>query len=70
MVIEIFKEVKFMNKKYQNMIVIMASISSAIIGGRIIDEYGWVIGLITAAITGAVVVLLGKIILKFLKINR
>ena len=56
-----------MNKKYQNMIVIMASISSAIIGGRIIDEYGWVIGLITAAITGAVVVLLGKIILK---INR
>ena len=55
-----------MNKKYQNMIVIMASISSAIIGGRIIDEYGWVIGLITAAI----VVLLGKIILKFLKINR
>ena len=52
------------------MIVIMASISSAIIGGRIIDEYGWVIGLITAAITGAVVGLLGKIILKFLKINR
>lgn len=59
-----------MNKKYQNMIVIMASISSAIIGGRIIDEYGWVIGLITAVITGVVVVLLGKIILKFLKINR
>ena len=59
-----------MNKKYQNMIVIMASISSAIIGGRIIDEYGWVIGLITAAITGAVVGLLGIIILKFLKINR
>ena len=59
-----------MNKKYQNMIVIMASISSAIIGGRIIDEYGWVIDLITNAITGAVVGLLGKIILKFLKINR
>ena len=59
-----------MNKKYQNMIVIMASISSVIIGGRIIDEYGWVIGLITAVITGVVVVLLGKIILKFLKINR
>ena len=59
-----------MNKKYPNMIVIMASISSAIIGGRMVDEYGWVIGLITAAITGAVVGLLGKIILKFLKINR
>lgn len=59
-----------MNKKYQNMIVIIASMSSAIIGGRIIDEYGWVIGLITAAITGAVIGLLGKIILKFLKINR
>lgn len=59
-----------MNKKYQNMIVIMASISSVIISGRIIDEYRWVIGLITAAITGAVVGLLGKIILKFLKINR
>ncbi|BBM45553.1 glycerol transporter [Leptotrichia trevisanii] len=59
-----------MNKKYQNMIVIIASILSAIIGGRIIDEYGWVIGLITAAITGAVIGLLGKIILKFLKINR
>ena len=59
-----------MNKKYQNMIVIIASISSAIIGGRIVDEYGWVIGLITAAITGTVVGLLGNIILKFLKINR
>ena len=59
-----------MNKKYQNMIVIMASISSAIIGGTIIDEYGWVIGLITAAITADAGRLLGKIILKFLKINR
>ena len=37
---------------------------------KIISEYVWVKGLISAAIIGAVVGIIGKILLKFLKIDR
>jgi len=29
-----------MNKKYRNIIIIIASVSSAILGGRVVSNYG------------------------------
>ena len=57
-------------KYYQQFVIIVASVFSVMLSTKIISEYGWVKGLISAAIIGAVVGIIGKILLKFLKIDR
>ena len=53
-----------MDKKYRNIIIIIASVSSAILGGRVISNYGWVAGVFAAAFIGAVVGIVGRIVIK------
>lgn len=57
-------------KYYQQFVIIAATVFSVMLSTKIISEYGWVKGLISSAIIGAVVGIIGKILLKFLKIDR
>ena len=41
------------SKKYQNLLVIVISVISSILGSKVIDMYGWIPGLLTAAVIGA-----------------
>ena len=53
-----------MNKKYSNIIIIIASVSSAILGEKIVSNYGWIAGIFTAAFIGAVVGIVGRVVIK------
>ena len=53
-----------MNKKYRNIIIIIASVFSAIVGGRVVDNYGWIAGIFAAAFIGAVVGIVGRVVIK------
>ena len=53
-----------MNKKYRNIIIIIASVSSAILGGQVINNYGWIAGIFTAAFIGAIVCIVGRVVIK------
>ena len=53
-----------MNKKYKNIMVIIASVFSAIVGGRVVDNYGWIAGILVAVFIGAVVGIVGRIVIK------
>ena len=53
-----------MNKKYRNIIIIIASVSSAILGGQVINNYGWMAGVFAAAFIGAVVGIVGRVVIK------
>ena len=53
-----------MNKKYSNIIIIIASVSSAILGGQVINNYGWIAGVFAAAFIGAVVGIVGRVVIK------
>ena len=53
-----------MNKKYRNIIIIIASVSSAILGGQIVSNYGWIAGIFTAAFIGAIVGIVGRVVIK------
>lgn len=57
-------------KYYQQFVIIAATVFSVMLSTKIISEYGWVKGLISTAIIGAVVGIIGKILLNFLKIDR
>ena len=59
------------SKKYQNLLIIVISAISSILGSKVIDMYWWIPGLLTAAVIGAVIGLGGKYLFKFLiKLNR
>ena len=53
-----------MNKKYRNIIIIIASVSSAILGGQVINNYGWIAGVFTAAFIGTIVGIVGRVVIK------
>ena len=53
-----------MNKKYRNIIIIIASVSSAILGGQVINNYGWIAGIFAAAFIGAIVGIVGRVVIK------
>ena len=53
-----------MNKKYRNVKIVIASVYSAILGGRVISNYGWIAGIFAAAFIGAVVGIVGRVIIK------
>lgn len=53
-----------MNRKYRNIMIIMASVFSAILGGRVVSNYGWIAGIFTAAFIGAVVGIVGRVVIK------
>ena len=53
-----------MNKKYRNIIIIIASVFSAIVGGRVVDNYGWIAGILVAVFIGDVVGIVGRIVIK------
>ena len=53
-----------MDKKYRNIIIIIASVSSAILGGQVINNYGWIAGIFTAAFIGAIVGIAGRVVIK------
>ena len=53
-----------MNKKYRNIIIIIASVSSAILGGQVINNYGWIAGIFTAAFIGTIVGIVGRVVIK------
>ena len=53
-----------MNKKYRNIIIIIASVSSAILGGQVINNYGWMAGIFTAVFIGAIVGIVGRVVIK------
>ena len=53
-----------MNKKYRNIIIIIASVSSAILGGRVVSNYGWITGIFVATFIGAVVSMFGRSVIK------
>ena len=53
-----------MNKKYRNIIIIIASVSSAILGGQVINNYGWIAGIFTAAFIGTIVGIVGRGVIK------
>ena len=53
-----------MNSKYRNIIIIIASVSSAILGGQIVSKYGWIAGVFAAAFIGAVVGIVGRVVIK------
>lgn len=56
-----------MNKKYRNIIIIIASVFSAIVGGRVVDNYGWIAGIFAAAFIGAVVGIVGRVVIKIIQ---
>ncbi len=53
-----------MNKKYRNIMIIIASVSSAILGGQVINNYGWIAGIFTAAFIGTIVGIVGRVVIK------
>lgn len=53
-----------MNRKYRNIMIIIASVSSAILGGQVINNYGWIAGIFTAAFIGAIVGIAGRVVIK------
>ena len=53
-----------MNRKYRNIMIIIASVSSAIRGEKIVSNYGWIAGIFTAAFIGAVVGIVGRVVIK------
>ena len=53
-----------MNRKYRNIMIIIASVFSAILGGRVVSNYGWIAGIFTAAFIGAVVGIAGRVVIK------
>ena len=53
-----------MTKNNRNIIIIIASESSAILGGQVINNYGWIAGIFTAAFIGAVVGIVGRVVIK------
>ena len=53
-----------MNKKYRNIIIIIASVSSAILGGQIVSKYGWIAGVFAAAFIGTIVGIVGRVVIK------
>ena len=53
-----------MDKKYRNIIIIIASASSVILGGQVINNYGWIAGIFTAAFIGAIVGIVGRVVIK------
>ena len=53
-----------MNKKYRNIIIIIASVSSTILGGQVINNYGWIAGIFTAAFIGTIVGIVGRVVIK------
>ena len=53
------------SKKYHNLLVIVISVISSILGSKVIDMYGWIPGLLTAAAIGVVIGLGGKYLFKF-----
>ena len=53
-----------MNKKYRNIIITIASVSSAILGGQVINNYGWIAGIFTAAFIGTIVGIVGRVVIK------
>ena len=53
-----------MNRKYRNIIIIIASVSSAILGGQVINNYGWIAGIFTAAFIGTIVGIVGRVVIK------
>ena len=53
------------SKKYQNLLIIVTSVISSILGSKAIDMYGWIPGLLTAAAIGAVIGLSRKYLFKF-----
>ena len=53
-----------MNKKYRNIIIIIASVSSAILGGKVVSNYGWIAGIFTAIFIGAIVGIVGRVVIK------
>ena len=53
-----------MNKKYRKIIIIIASVSSAILGGQVINNYGWIAGIFTAAFIGTIVGIVGRVVIK------
>ena len=53
------------SKKYQNLLIIVTSVISSILGSKVIDMYGWIPGLLTAAVIGAVIGLGGKYLFRF-----
>ena len=59
-----------MNKKYRNIIIIIASVSSAILGGQVINNYGWIAGIFTAAFIGAVVGIVGRVVIKIIQSKK
>ena len=56
-----------MNRKYRNIMIIIASVSSAIFGGQIVSKYGWIAGVFAAAFIGVVVGIVGRVIIKKFK---
>lgn len=58
-----------MNKKYRNIIIIIASVSSAILGGRVVSNYGWITGIFVATFIGAVVGIVGRVVIKLVQIK-
>ncbi len=53
-----------MNRKYRNIMIIIASVSSAILGGQVINNYGWIAGIFTAAFIGTIVGIVGRVVIK------
>ena len=53
------------SKKYQNLLIIVTSVISSILGSKVIDMYGWIPGLLTAVAIGVVIGLGGKYLCKF-----
>lgn len=53
-----------MNRKYRNIMIIIASVPSAILGGQIVSKYGWIAGVFAAAFIGAVVGIVGRVVIK------
>ena len=53
-----------MDKKYRNIIITIASVSSVILGGQVVSNYGWIARIFTAAFIGAVVGIVGRVVIK------
>ena len=54
------------DKKKQSIIIIVSSLSSVLIAGRVVDRYGWIPAIIIAMLIGAA----GRYILKNFKNNK
>ena len=58
-----------MNRKYKNIMIIIASVSFAIIGGQVVSNYGWIAGIFVATFIGAVVGIVGRVVIKLVQIK-